>query len=60
MHAIRYEAIPPVRFRVGDIVEAKMTLMLIPIQQDCFKLKAILRSLTLLDMSFAQVCTIMA
>jgi ribosomal protein S28E/S33 len=29
--AIRYEVIPPVRFRVGDIVEIKGTLMLIPL-----------------------------
>ena len=56
-NAIRYEAIPPVRFRVGDIVEAKATLMLIPIHQSHFKLTAVLRSLTLLDTSFAQVCT---
>jgi hypothetical protein len=51
----RYEPIPPVRFRVGDIVEAKATLMLIPLRQGHFKLTAILRTITLLDTSFAKV-----
>lgn len=51
----RYEPIPPVRFRVGDIVEAKATLMLVPIRQGQFKLMAVLRGLTLLDTTFAQV-----
>ncbi|KAK2459290.1 hypothetical protein APHAL10511_008692 [Amanita phalloides] len=52
--AVKYEAIAPVRFRVGDIVEAKATLMLVPIREGRFKLTAVLRSLTLLDTSFAQ------
>ncbi|KAF8694149.1 hypothetical protein AX14_002155 [Amanita brunnescens Koide BX004] len=52
--AIRYRPIPLVRFRIGDIVEAKATLMLIPLRQGHFKLTAVLRSLTLLDTSFAQ------
>ncbi|KAF8324385.1 hypothetical protein F5887DRAFT_1086610 [Amanita rubescens] len=52
--AVKYETISPVRFRVGDIVEAKATFMLVPIREGRFKLSAVLRSLTLLDTSFAQ------
>lgn len=59
-YAIRYEAIPPVRFHVGDIVEIKATLMLIPVREGHFKLTAVLRSLTLLDTSFTKVCAITA
>ncbi|KAF8340895.1 hypothetical protein F5887DRAFT_1076842 [Amanita rubescens] len=52
---IKYEEIPPVRFRVGDIVEAKATLMVIPLKGGEFKLIAVLRSLTLWDAQFTQI-----
>lgn len=51
----RYENISPVRFRVGDIVEAKATLMLIPLRGGHFKISAVLRSLTIIDATFTQV-----
>jgi hypothetical protein len=38
----RYEEIAPVRFRVGDIVEAKATLVLIPLRGGHYKLSAVL------------------
>ena len=53
----RYEVILPVRFQVGDIVEAKATFMLIPMRECHYKMMIVLRSLTLLDTSFAQVNT---
>jgi hypothetical protein len=54
----RYSTIPPVRFRVGDIVKAKATFMLIPLRDGHFKMTAVLHSLTLLDTSFALVNTV--
>ena len=51
----RYEEILPVRFRVGDIVEAKATLTVIQMKGSEFKLIAVLRSLTLWDTQFTQV-----
>ncbi|KAF8326445.1 hypothetical protein F5887DRAFT_1084538 [Amanita rubescens] len=42
--AIKYETIAPVRFRVGDIVEVKATLMLVPLRGGMYKLNAVLRS----------------
>ena len=55
IHTARYENISPVRFRVGDIVEAKATLMLIPLRGGQFKLTAVLRSLTIVDTTCTQV-----
>jgi hypothetical protein len=49
---------PPVRFREGDIVDAKLTLMLVPVKNDQHKMVAILRSLTLLDSTYSQVSTV--
>ena len=51
----RYEEILPVRFRVGDIVEAKATLTVIQMKGSEFKLIAGPRSLTLWDTQFTQV-----
>lgn len=53
----RYAPLTPVRFRVGDIVEAKATLMLLPLRGGRFKLSAVLRSITLWDTQFTQVRT---
>jgi hypothetical protein len=51
----RYEEIAPVRFRVSNIVEAKATLVLIPLCGGHFKLSAVLCSLTILDTTYTQV-----
>ncbi|KAF8336027.1 hypothetical protein F5887DRAFT_891718, partial [Amanita rubescens] len=51
----RYEEISPVRFRIGDIVEAKATLMLIPLRGGHFKLSAVLQSVTIMDTTCTQV-----
>ena len=51
----RYQAITPVTFRVGDIVEAKATLMVIPLRGGHYKLTAVLRSITILDTTYTQV-----
>ncbi|KAM6489121.1 hypothetical protein JOM56_010309 [Amanita muscaria] len=50
----RYTHIPPVRFQVGDIVEAQVSLMLVPIRGDQYQMVSVLRGLTLLDNSFTQ------
>ncbi|KAF8716420.1 hypothetical protein AX14_012357 [Amanita brunnescens Koide BX004] len=50
----------PVRFRIGDIVEAKATLVLIPLRGGHFKLLAILRSLTIMDTSYTQIVQVSA
>ena len=52
---LRYETIAPVTFRVGDIVEAKATLMVLPLRGGNFKLTAVLRGITILDTTYTQV-----
>jgi hypothetical protein len=51
----RYPPISPAAFREGDIVDAEVTFMLVPIRNDLHKLVAVLRSLTLLDATYTQV-----
>ena len=45
----------PARFRVGDIVEAQITIAAVPMRNDKFKMICQLRSLALLDGAFADV-----
>ncbi|KIL57949.1 hypothetical protein M378DRAFT_60403, partial [Amanita muscaria Koide BX008] len=51
---LRHAHIPPVRFQVGDIVEAQVSLMLVPLQGGQYQMVSVIRSLTLLDNSFTQ------
>jgi hypothetical protein len=51
----RYSPIAPVLFREGDIVEAQLTLMLVPLKGGQFKMTAVLRCLTLLDSTYSRV-----
>ncbi|KAM6491852.1 hypothetical protein JOM56_012711, partial [Amanita muscaria] len=48
-----YKPIPPVLFREGDVVEAQITMMLVPLKGGQFKLTAVLRCLTLLDSTYS-------
>ena len=52
----RFIPIAPVKLQIGDIVEAQISFMVIPLRGGEFKITAVLRSLTLLDGQFAQVC----
>ncbi|KAM6493896.1 hypothetical protein JOM56_010257 [Amanita muscaria] len=51
---IRYNEIPPVRFREGDLVEAQMTILLVPLLHGQYKMTSTLRSLTLIDATYSQ------
>ncbi|KIL58014.1 hypothetical protein M378DRAFT_87111 [Amanita muscaria Koide BX008] len=51
----KYNCIPPVRFRDGDIIEVQMTILLVPLLHGQFKMMTTLRSLTLVDTTFSQV-----
>lgn len=51
----RYAPLTPVTFWVGNIVEAKATLMLLPLRGSKFKLLAVLHSIMLWDTQFTQV-----
>ncbi|KAF8329028.1 hypothetical protein F5887DRAFT_1081409 [Amanita rubescens] len=50
----KYVEISPVRFQIGDIVEAQMTFMLVSLPGNDYKMVSILRSMTMLDNSFSQ------
>ena len=54
----RFVPILPVKLQIGDIVEAQISSMVIPLRGREFKITAVLRSLTLLDEQFGQVCLI--
>lgn len=45
----------PTRFRVGDIVEVQMTVAAVPVKNNKYKMIIQLRSLALLDGTFADV-----
>ncbi|KAF8336134.1 hypothetical protein F5887DRAFT_920926 [Amanita rubescens] len=49
-----YKEIAPVKFCVGDLVEAQFSLMLVPLRGEQYKLTPVLRCLTMLDASFSQ------
>jgi hypothetical protein len=50
-----YQNIAPSRFRIGDLVEARATLMLVPLRDSEFKMVCVLRGLTLVDDTVSQV-----
>ena len=45
-------------FSTGDIVEVQVSFVLLPLREKKYKLSLILRSLTLFDSSYTQVCII--
>ena len=54
-HAHRYTPIKPVKFQIGDIVKAQVSIVAFPIRDKKMKTVMILRGLTLLDGKFSQV-----
>jgi hypothetical protein len=51
----RFFAVDPRQFRVGDIVEAQVTFVAVPIRNNKFKMISQLRCLALLDGTFTDV-----
>lgn len=51
----RFFEADPTRFRVGDIVEVQITIAVVPIRNNKFKMICQLRSLALLDGTFTDV-----
>ena len=51
----RFFDMDPIRFRVGDIVEAQITIAAVPIRNNKFKMISQLRCLALLDGTFTDV-----
>jgi hypothetical protein len=49
------EAVNPQIFRVGDIVEAQVSFIVVPLKDNKHKMIVVLRSIALLDASFSQV-----
>lgn len=45
----RYETIAPQAFRIGDIVEAQLSLVVIPMRGGKFKMITVLRAITLIE-----------
>jgi hypothetical protein len=54
-YKIRFGEADPTQFRVGDIVEVQMTLTMVPIKKERFKMISQLRTVALLDGSFTDV-----
>ncbi|KIM78013.1 hypothetical protein PILCRDRAFT_75994, partial [Piloderma croceum F 1598] len=52
----RYHPVAPVRFRIGDIVEAQMSCVVVPLKGEKFKMIHQLHLLALLDATYTQVC----
>ncbi|KAL0948825.1 hypothetical protein HGRIS_008950 [Hohenbuehelia grisea] len=50
----QYEETLPCKFRIGDVVEAQLSLTMTPVKGGNFKIKTILRGITLLDGSVAE------
>ncbi|KDR65604.1 hypothetical protein GALMADRAFT_148561 [Galerina marginata CBS 339.88] len=48
---ISYNEINPLRFRIGDIVEAQVSFISVPMRDRRYKMLTVLRALTVLDMS---------
>ncbi|KZP16751.1 hypothetical protein FIBSPDRAFT_748313 [Athelia psychrophila] len=53
----KFAHVSPMHFRVGDIVEAQITLACVPIKKDKFKTVLHLRSIAMMDSSHTQVRT---
>lgn len=51
----RYETIPPQAFRVGDVVEAQVSLVVIPMRAEKCKMLIILRAVTLIEARSSKV-----
>lgn len=49
------EGVNPQIFRVGDIVEAQVSFIAVPLKDNKYKMIVVLRSIALLDASFSQV-----
>jgi hypothetical protein len=50
--------IDPNKFRIGDIVEAQLSFMVVPVKEGKHRLILVMRALTLLDSTQSKVCTI--
>lgn len=55
MYDFSFVTAPPHIFQTGDIVEVQISFIGIPLKERKVKLGMVLRSVTLLDGSFAQV-----
>jgi hypothetical protein len=53
--ATSVEEVNPQIFRVGDIVEAQVSFIAVPLKDNKYKMIVVLRSVALLDASFSQV-----
>jgi hypothetical protein len=51
----RFVTANPASFRVGDVVEAQISFVLVPIRDNKFTLKLVLRALSLLDSNQTKV-----
>jgi len=52
------ETVNPQIFRVGDIVEAQVSFIAVPLTDNKHKMIIVLRSIALLDTTFSQVRTL--
>jgi hypothetical protein len=57
-NSVQFCAVQPTVFRLGDIVETQMTVAMVPVTGRRFKLVFQLRTLALVDSTFAQVFVI--
>lgn len=55
LNILRYCPGRPSSFRIGDIVEAQLSFVTVPVQANQFKMMLVLRSLALLDSTYSQV-----
>jgi hypothetical protein len=52
---VRFQPCEPQTFRLGDLVQAQLSFVVIPIKGGHRKMLAVLRSLAMLDGNFGQV-----
>ena len=52
------EAMNPQNFHIGDIIEAQISFIAVPLKDNKYKMIAVLRSIVLLDASFTQARTV--
>ncbi|KAF8801725.1 hypothetical protein BYT27DRAFT_7114467, partial [Phlegmacium glaucopus] len=52
------ETVNPQIFRIGDIVEAQVSFIVVPLKDNKHKMIVVLRSIALLDTRFSKVRTI--
>ena len=53
----RFQSTIPTIFQIGDIVEIQTTVIAVPIKDKQFKMVHQLRSIALINSSFAKVCS---